>query len=135
MSRQIVVNLPVKKLKPSMAFFTKLGFAFNPQFTNEEAACMVVGDDSSVMLLTEDKFKTFTNKPNCDATKFTEVLVWLSAASRENIDETVSKAVAAGGRTYNELQDYGFMYGHGFQDLDGHLWELFYMVPGAPCQG
>jgi uncharacterized protein len=135
MSAQIFVNLPVKNLGPSMAFFTNLGFAFNPQFTNEEAACMIVSDDSFVMLLTEDKFKTFTNKPICDATKFTEVLVCLSAESREKVDETVSKAVAAGGSTYNEPQDYGFMYGHGFQDLDGHIWELFYMVPGASCQG
>ena len=134
MARQIFVNLPVKNLELSMAFFTKLGFAFNPQFTNDEAACLIVGDDSFVMLLIEDKFKTFTHKPISDATQSTEVLVCLSSNSREDVDETVRKAIDAGGSTYNEPQDYGFMYGHGFQDLDGHIWELIHMEPGASCQ-
>src|SRR5882724_8107609 len=87
---------------------------------------MLVGEDIFVMLLTQDKFKTFTPKPICDATKSTEVLVCLSSESRKKVDEMVRKAVAAGGTTYNEPQDHGFMYGHGFQDLDGHIWELFY---------
>lgn len=135
MPRQIFVNLPVKNLNQSVAFFTKLGYAFNPQFTDETATCMIVSDDIFVMLLTEDKFKTFTPKAICDATKSTEVLVCLSSESRKEVDEMVRKAVAAGGTTYNEPQDHGFMYGHGFQDLDGHIWELVYMEPGATCQG
>jgi uncharacterized protein len=118
-----------------MEFFTKLDFKFNPQFTDETAACMLVGEDIFVMLLTQDKFKTFTPKPICDATKSTEVLVCLSSESREKVDEMVRKAVAAGGTTYNEPQDHGFMYGHGFQDLDGHIWELFYMEASAIHQG
>ncbi|MDP1771901.1 MAG: VOC family protein [Methylobacter sp.] len=135
MSRQIFVNLPVKNLNQSMAFFTKLGYAFNPQFTNETAACMIVSDDIFVMLLTEAMFQTFTPKTICDTTKSTEVLVGLSSESREHVDEVVRKAVAAGGTIYNEPQDHGFMYGHSFQDLDGHIWEFFYMEPGATCQG
>lgn len=134
MAAQIFVNLPVKKLNQSVAFFIKLGYVFNPQFTDETAACMIVSDDIFVMLLTEDKFKTFTPKAICDATKSTEVLVCLSSESRKEVDEMVRKAVAAGGTTYNEPQDHGFMYGHGFQDLDGHIWELVYMEPGATCQ-
>jgi uncharacterized protein len=134
MSKQIFVNLPVKNLNQSVDFFTKLGFSFNPQFTDETATCMIVSDNIFVMLLTHDKFKTFTPKPICDATKSTEVLVCLSAESREAIDDTVRKAVAAGGTTYNEPQDYGFMYGHGFQDLDGHIWELVHMEPSAVNQ-
>jgi uncharacterized protein len=130
-ARKIFVNLPVKDLKQSMAFFGKLGFAFNSQFTDETAACMVVSDDIYAMLLTQNKFKTFTPKQVCDATKSTEVLVCLSADSRQEVDQLVREAVAAGGTTYNEPQDYGFMYGHGFQDLDGHIWELAYMEPDA----
>src|SRR5262245_1169882 len=130
-ARKIFVNLPVKDLKKSMAFFGKLGFTFNSQFTDETAACMVVSEDIYTMLLTHDKFKTFTPKQICDSTKSTEVLVCLSADSREEVNETVRKAVAAGGTTYNEPQDYGFMYGHGFQDLDGHIWELAYMEQSA----
>ena len=131
MTTQIFVNLPVKNLDQSVEFFTKLGYAFNPQFTDETATCMIVSDDIFVMLLTEDKFKTFTPKAICDATKSTEVLLCLSCESREKVDEMVHKAVAAGGTTYNEPQDHGFMYGHGYQDLDGHIWELIFMVPDA----
>ena len=108
---------------------------FNSQFTDATAACMVVSNDIFVMLLTEDKFKTFTPKPICDATKSTEVLVCLSSESRATVDDLVRKAVAAGGTTYNEPQDHGFMYGHGFQDLDGHIWEVIYMEPSAINQG
>ena len=135
MATKIFVNLPVKDLKKSIEFFTKLDFTFNAQFTDETAACMMVSEDIFVMLLTHDKFKTFTPKTICDATKSTEVLVCLSAASRENVNAMVRKAVAAGGTTYNAPQDHGFMYGHGFQDLDGHIWELFYMEPSAIHQG
>lgn len=131
MATKLFVNLPVKDLKKSMTFFMQLGYQFNPQFTDEAGACMVIGEDIFSMLLTEEKFKTFTKKPICDATKSTEVLVALSCDSRQQVDEMVRKAVAAGGSTYNEPQDYGFMYGHGFQDLDGHIWEVFFMQPGA----
>ena len=131
MSKKIFVNLPVKNLNQSVDFFTKLGFNFNAQFTDETATSMIVSEDIFVMLLTHDKFKTFTPKAICDATKSTEVLVCLSAESREAVDEMVRKAVAAGGTTYNEPQDRGFMYGHGFQDLDGHIWEIMFMEPSA----
>jgi predicted lactoylglutathione lyase len=136
MATKIFVNLPVKNLNKSVEFFTKLGFRFNPQFTDETATCMIVGGDIFVMLLTHDKFKTFTPKEICDATKSTEVLVCLSSESREKVvDEMVRMAVAAGGTTYNEPQDHGFMYGHGFQDLDGHIWEVMWMDPSAIEQG
>ena len=135
MATKIFVNLPVKNLKNSMAFFTGLGFTINPQFTDDTAACVVVSEEIFVMLLTEAKFKTFTPKAICDATKATEVLVCLSSESRANVDDMVRKAVAAGGTTYNEPQDHGFMYGHGFQDPDGHIWEIMWMDPGAIKQG
>jgi uncharacterized protein len=131
MPKKIFVNLPVRDLKRSMDFFSKMGFAFNAQFTDETTACMVISEDIYVMLLAENKFKTFTPKPIADATKNTEVLVCLSATSRDEVNDLVSKAVAAGGSTYKEPQDYGFMYGHGFQDLDGHIWELAFMEPSA----
>ncbi|PSN10268.1 glyoxalase/bleomycin resistance/extradiol dioxygenase family protein [filamentous cyanobacterium CCT1] len=131
MARKIFVNLPIKNLDQSVEFFTQLGFSFNPQFTDETATCMVVSDDIFVMLLTEEKFKMFTPKPICDATKNTEVLVCLSCENREEVDTLVRKALAAGGTTYKDPQDHGFMYGHGFQDLDGHIWELMYMDPSA----
>jgi predicted lactoylglutathione lyase len=130
MSTKIFVNLPVKSLNKSVEFFTQLGFSFNPQFTDETATCMIVSDDIFVMLLTEEKFKTFTPKQICDTKKYTEVLVCLSSESRERVEEVVRKAVAAGGATYKDPEDHGFMYGHGFQDLDGHIWELVYMQPG-----
>lgn len=135
MATKIFVNLPVKNLDRSVEFFTKLGFSFNAQFTDETATCMVVSEDIFVMLLTEAKFKEFTPNPICDATKSTEVLVCLSSESREEVDKMISKAVAAGGTTYNEPKDYGFMYGHGFQDLDGHIWETVFMEPSAVNQG
>ncbi|MBA3514526.1 MAG: VOC family protein [Pyrinomonadaceae bacterium] len=131
MTTKIFVNLPVKNLNKSIEFFTELGFTFNPQFTDETATCMVVSEDIFVMLLTHEKFKTFTPKEICDATKSNEVLVCLSSESRREVDEMVRKAVTAGGTTYNEPQDHGFMYAHGFQDLDDHIWELIYMEPSA----
>ena len=135
MATKIFVNLPVKDLKASIEFFTKLGYTFNPQFTDDTATCMIISDDIFAMLLTYDKFKSFTPKEICDATKSTEVLVCLSCESREQVDELVRKAVAAGGTTYNKPQDHGFMYGHGYQDLDGHIWEVMWMDPGAINQG
>ena len=131
MASKIFVNLPVKNLAKTVEFFTQLGFCFNQQFTDETATCMVVTDDIFVMLLTEAKFKTFTPKEICDTAKYSEVLVCLALESRAKVEEMVRQAVAAGGATYNEPQDHGFMYGHGFQDLDGHIWELIYMDPGA----
>jgi len=127
MATKIFVNLPVKDLNKSIEFYAKLGYKFNPQFTDETATCMIISDDIFVMLLTEAKFKTFTPKAICDATKSTEVLVCLSCESRDVVNDLVRKAVAAGGTTYAESKDYGFMYQHGYQDLDGHLWELIYM--------
>ena len=130
-SRKIFVNLPIKNMERSKAFFGALGFSFNPQFTNEQGACMVVSDSIYVMLLVEPFFQTFTKKQIADAGKTTEVLICLSCDSRAEVDELVRKAVAAGGSTPNAPQDHGFMYGHGFQDLDGHIWELAYMDPSA----
>jgi uncharacterized protein len=124
---RLFVNLPVGDLQKSIEFFTKLGFTFNPQFTDETATCMVVSDEISVMLLTHEKFQQFTPKFICDATKSSEVLLCLALDSLEAVDEMVRNALAAGGTTYNEPQDHGFMYGHGFQDLDGHIWELVHM--------
>jgi uncharacterized protein len=127
MATKIFVNLPVKNLNRSVEFFTKLGFSFDKQYTDETATCMVVSEDIFVMLLTEEKFQTFTPKEICDAKKYTEVLVALSLESRAKVDQMVAKALAGGGSTYNKPQDHGFMYAHGFQDLDGHIWELVYM--------
>jgi predicted lactoylglutathione lyase len=131
MARSIFVNLPVEDLRKSIEFFTRLGFSFNPQFTDETATCMIVGPEACVMLLTQDKFRAFTPNPICDARKNTEVLVCLSCDNRAQVDDMVRAAVAAGGNTYNEPQDHGFMYAHGFQDPDGHIWELMYMDPSA----
>jgi predicted lactoylglutathione lyase len=135
MSTRIFVNLPVKDVTNSMSFFKTLGFTFNPQFTDETDACMVVSEDIFVMLLTEKKFREFTPKAICDATKSSEVLVALSRENRAKVDEMVRAAVTAGGTTYSAPKDYGFMYQHGFQDLDGHIWELLYMDPSAIKQG
>jgi predicted lactoylglutathione lyase len=126
---KIFINLPVKDLPKAKEFFGKLGFDFNAQFTDDTGACMVVSEHAYVMLLIHPKFKGFAPNTIADAHKSTEVLVALSCENRGEVDELVAKAVAAGGRTYNKPQDYGFMYGHGFQDLDGHVWELFYMDP------
>ncbi|MBA3771988.1 MAG: VOC family protein [Ramlibacter sp.] len=132
MSRQIFVNLPIRNMERAKAFFGALGFSFNPQFTNEQGACMVINENSIyVMLLVESFFQTFTKKPVADATRTTEVLVCLSCESRAEVDELVRKALAAGGTAPNPPQDHGFMYGHGFTDLDGHIWELMYMDPNA----
>ncbi|MFC0252919.1 VOC family protein [Massilia consociata] len=127
MNKQIYVNLPVGDLERSKAFFGTLGFGFNPQFSDQNAACMIVSPDIYVMLLAEPFFQTFTNKPVSDAKTSTEVLLCLSCDSRAAVDELAAKARAAGGALPNAPKDYGFMYQHGFEDLDGHLWELAYM--------
>jgi uncharacterized protein len=131
MARKIFVNLPIKDMERAQAFFRALGFDFNPQFTNEQGACMVISEDIFAMLLVEPFFQTFTKKPISDAKKSTEVLVCLSCDSREEVDALVKKALAAGGTAPNAPQDHGFMYGHGFEDLDGHIWELVWMDPAA----
>jgi predicted lactoylglutathione lyase len=127
MAIQVFINLPVKDLDQSIAFFTKLGYAFNPQFTDKNATCMIVSETIYVMLIVEKFFRNFTQKEICDAARYTESIICLSAESREAVDEIVSKAVAAGATVPNAKQDQGFMYGHGFEDLDNHLWEFMYM--------
>jgi uncharacterized protein len=132
MSRQMFVNLPIKNMAQSQAFFKSLGFSFNPQFTNEQGACMVVSENHNyVMLLVEPFFQGFTKKAIADATKTTEVLICLSCESRAEVDELVKKALAGGGTAPNPPQDHGFMYSHGFTDLDGHVWEVMWMDPNA----
>ncbi len=135
MVNKIFVNLPVQDLNEAMGFFTALGFTFDQKFTDDTAACMRVTEDIFVMLLTEEKFRLFTPNEVCAAGKCTEMLLCLSLDSREAVDELIRKAISAGGETYSDPQDYGFMYGHGFQDLDGHLWEVIYMDPSTIRQG
>ena len=131
MPSRIFVNLPVKDLQKSVEFFTKLGFTFNTQFTDDKATCMIIGDNIYAMLLVEERFRDFTRKPISDAKKSTEVLIALDAENREEVDELVKKAVDAGGSLYAEPLDYGWMYSHSFEDLDGHQWELLYMDESA----
>jgi len=125
----IFVNLPVKDLDRTKDFFTKIGFEFNPQFTDKNAACLMIGDNIFAMLLVEDYFKTFTKKDLSDAANTTEVILALSAESKEQVDEIVNNALAAGGSLSNDPVDHGFMYSWSFQDPDGHLWEVLYMDP------
>lgn len=127
MAKQIFVNLPVKDLKKSMEFFSKLGFTFNQQFTDEKAACMVIGGNIYSMLLLEPFFKTFTKKEISDAAQTTEVLIAIDAETREAVDEMVRRAVDAGGSIYRNADDHGWMYAHSFADLDRHQWEVVFM--------
>jgi predicted lactoylglutathione lyase len=127
MANQIFVNLPVKDLKRSIDFFTKLGYAFEPKFTDDKATCMIVSDNIFVMLLVDRFFKTFTPKEICDAHKQTETLICLRLESRQKVDELVARALAAGGSSPMPKQEMDGMYGHGYTDLDGHMWELLYM--------
>lgn len=130
MNKQIFVNLPVADLDKSKAFFEALGYRFNPQFSNENGACLVIAEGSIyAMLLTRAYFKTFIDKPVAQAKEATGVLICLSCESRDEVDALVAKAIAAGGRAPRPPQDHGFMYGHAFEDLDGHLWELVWMAP------
>ena len=131
MFRQIFVNLPVKDLARSKAFFTALGLSFNPRFTNEQGACLEIGDNFFAMLLVEPFFQGFTQKPISDAHQSTEMLIALSVDSRAEVEEVMRKAVAAGATTPNPLVDHGFMLQHGFADLDGHQWEVFWMDEAA----
>lgn len=134
MPTKIFVNLPVKDLQKSMGFFSKLGYSFNPQFTDEKAACMVISEDIYAMLLVEPFFQSFTPKPLSDAHKSTEVLIALSADSRAAVDDMLAKVLAAGGTEAREPQDMGFMYNRSFNDPDGHIWEIFWMDPNAVNQ-
>jgi len=125
------VNLPVKDLNKTVEFFTKLGFTFNPKFTDENATCMIVNNDIFVMLLVEKFFKTFTKREICDTTKDTEVIIALSTESRENVDQMINKVIEAGGKESREPQDHGWMYRRSFEDINGHLWEVIYMDKNA----
>ncbi|MBM9621701.1 VOC family protein [Streptomyces zhihengii] len=127
MSQMIFLNLPVKDLETSKSFWTKLGYSFNPQFSDENAACLVISDTIFAMLLTEQRFKDFTKKDITDATVSTEAIFALSAENREAVDTLVDGALAAGGSPSGETQDFGFMYGRAFQDVDHHNWEVMWM--------
>lgn len=132
MNKQIYLNLPVADLPRSMAFFKALGFSHNPQFCDDTAACIVISDTIFVMLSTHAKFRQFTPKAVCDTTQAVEVLISLSCGSRQEVDDLVAKAVAAGGSTYDKAEDFGFMYTHSFVDPDGHGWGLLHMS-GTPA--
>ena len=127
MPRNLYVNLPVKDLERTVDFFAALGFSFNPKFTDENATCMVINDGTSVMLLVEPYFATFTSKPVADANASTETLLAISVDSRAEVDDFVAKAIAKGAVEYAAPKDYGFMYQRGIADLDGHQWEVFHM--------
>lgn len=134
-SSMTFINLPVKDLQKTMDFFTHIGFSFNPQFTDDKAASMVINDNTFAHFLIESFFKGFTPNAISDAKKSTEVLIALSAESKEQVDEIVNKAIEGGGSPASDKQDHGFMYQWSFQDLDGHIWEVAYMDPVAFQQG
>ncbi|HTF04912.1 MAG TPA: VOC family protein [Bacteroidia bacterium] len=135
MAQSIFLNIPVKDLAKSMDFFTKLGFTFNMQFTDDTAACMIIGENIYSMLLTEKKFREFTTKEITDTAKTAEMIIAISAESNAKVDEMVTNAIKAGGTETGSPKDYGFMYQRSFQDLDGHLWEVLYMdVTKVPTQ-
>ncbi len=132
MNKQIIFNLAVKDLDKSKAFFSALGFSFNPEFSNESSAFMVIVDDNIyAMLMTEAFFQSFIDKPLAQAREANEVIICLSCESREEVDSLIAKATAAGGRIPHPPEDHGFMYDQGFEDLDGHLWNLVWMAPKA----
>lgn len=132
-SRKVFINLAVRDLKRSMDFFGGLGFEFNPQFTDDKAACMIINEDAYAMLLTEPFFKGFTKREICNTSTHSEGLYALSCDSRAEVDEVVQKAVAAGGKHAMDPMDHGFMYGWSFYDPDGHHWEVFWMNPEPPA--
>jgi uncharacterized protein len=132
MSRDLFVNLAVSDLSRSMAFFRALGFDFDPRFTDEKATCLVIGDRSYAMLLSTAFFKGFTKRAVCDTRTHTEALLAMSCTSRQEVDDLVKTALAAGGAAAMDPQDHGFMYAHSFYDPDGHHWELFWMDENAP---
>ncbi|MGX9292199.1 VOC family protein [Bacillus sp. A015] len=126
-SKHLYINLPVKHVKESRVFFEQLGFDFQQQFTNDQAACLVIDDTITVMLLSLKHFQSISEKQLVDAKQASEVIISMRVDSREEVDELVEQAIAAGGSPFKEKQDHDFMYGWSFQDLDGHLWEVFYM--------
>ena len=130
-TRKIFVNLPVADIKRSNAFFEKLGFKQNPQFSGDDTTCLVLSEEGYVMLLQTERFKTFIKKPISDARQQTEALFSFSVDSREEVDQLVKLALESGGSPAMPPQDHGFMYGHSFQDPDGHHWEVFWMDPSA----
>ncbi|MFN3924290.1 MAG: VOC family protein [Pseudarthrobacter sp.] len=132
MASQLFLNLPVQDLQRSVGFFTALGFTFNPDFTDENATCMVVNENAYVMLLVEAYFKTFTTKGVASTRDSAEAIIAYSVDSREAVDQAVQSALANGGSASQDAQDYGFMYNHSFQDPDWHLWEVFWMDPAGP---
>lgn len=131
MATKIFVNLPVRDLARSVEFFTRVGYTFDARFTDENATCMVIGEDIYAMLLVEPFFRTFTRKEIADTSTTTEVIVALSADSRGQVDEIVDRAFAAGATPASETNDQGFMYGRSYQDLDGHIWEVMWMDPAT----
>ncbi|MFI1152149.1 VOC family protein [Streptomyces sp. NPDC020817] len=131
MPTMIFVNLPVKDIEAAKAFWCKLGYSFNPQFSDEQTGCLVISDTIFAMLMTEARFKDFATKEVADATKTTEVMLALSAESREQVDEVVGAALDAGATEPRPAQDLGFMYGRAFEDLEGHVWEYVWMDPAA----
>ncbi|MER6504077.1 VOC family protein [Streptomyces sp. NPDC001455] len=134
MSQMIFVNLPVKNLEAAKTFFGELGYSCNPQFSDENAACLVISDTIFAMLLTESRFKDFTKKEIADTSRTTEVILALSAESREKVDEMADTALASGGSPAGETMDFGHMYGRSFQDPDGHIWEVIWMDPAAVAE-
>ncbi|MCZ0986660.1 VOC family protein [Streptomyces diastatochromogenes] len=129
--QMIFVNLATADVEASKKFFTALGYTINPQFSSDDCVCVVISDTIIAMLLSKQHYATFTKKEIVDSTASSEVLVCLSAESREKVDELVDKAIAAGGKPSGETQDHGFMYGRAFDDLDGHTWEVMWMDPAA----
>ena len=130
-ARKLFVNLAVNDLPRTKAFFSKLGFTYNPQFTNDEAACMPLSEDAFVMLLRRDRFKDFTKKEICDTTRYTEGLFAISCDSRAEVDTMVNTAIEGGGKEATDPQDHGFMFVRTFYDLDGHHWEVMWMDPAT----
>ena len=135
MATKIYVNLPVKDLQRSVRFFKAMGFGFDPQLSDETAACMMISDDIFAMLLTEAKFREIARRPVADATRMTEVLTCLSVESRARVNQLVDRALTQGGREMREPEDHGYMFGRSFSDLDGHIWEIIYMNQKAMGQG
>jgi len=129
--QMIFVNLATDDVAASKKFFTELGYSINPQFSTDDCACVVISDTIVAMLLSKQRYADFTKKEIADSTRTSEVLICLSAESREKVDELVDGAIAAGGSASGETQDHGFMYGRAFDDLDGHTWEVMWMDPAA----
>ena len=127
MKSQIFINLPVKELEKSLNFYTKMGFTNNPQFSDDTAKCMVFSEEIFVMLITHDRFKTFITKPITDVSKTTSALLSISVESLDKVNEISNNAISAGGKEPIEAKDYGFMQQRTIEDLDGHIWEIFYM--------